>query len=327
MGRWFRRRASAEIPTDMFDVAKIGEQARQAHKLASIYHKGQDLAWDGREVLAELIEKHGGITIPDDKRQALSRIYAIILWGELAAWRISAQLADSLIDLEAKMAATAQAHDEARHFYVMHDYLEQLGEVPTTLEKPTRIVLDMVLGTPSLLQKLSGMQLMVETFALTIFQVTRRANVEPVLSELLRFFERDEARHVGLGVQYMPTLMKESSRLELLQSFVFQMRILGWTLKGLKNHERDFETLGIPVRDVIDVARNKLFTATEMMWNEMAENRPWARKQAEAILDATVEVIFPQPELAHSLLERLRTARKVYAAGGVEADQVELAGA
>ena len=48
----------------------------------------------------------------------------MLMWGELAAWRISAQLADRLEPLEMKMAATSQAHDEARHFYVMHDYLE-----------------------------------------------------------------------------------------------------------------------------------------------------------------------------------------------------------
>ena len=28
------------------------------------------------------------------------------------------------------MAATGQAHDEARHFYVMRDYLSEIGPVP-----------------------------------------------------------------------------------------------------------------------------------------------------------------------------------------------------
>jgi len=29
--------------------------------------------------------------------------------------------------------------------------------------------------------------------------------VEPVLTELLPYYERDEARHVGLGVQMVPS--------------------------------------------------------------------------------------------------------------------------
>lgn len=316
---------SSALPLHMFDAAMIGKEARRAVKLESIYRKGQELAWDGRSVFSEIVAKHGGIRIDDDKREAVARIYSIIMWGELAAWKISAQLADAITPLEPKMAATAQAHDEARHFYVMHDYLEAIGGIRTELERPTRKVLESVLATRSLLQKLSGMQLMVESLALTIFQATRRANVEPVLCELLRYFERDEARHVGLGVQYMPALMRESSRLELSRAFLFQLRILGWTLHGLKLHERDFAALGIPVREIISIGRNKMFTATEMMWSEMAVSRPWTRRKVEAMLDASIEVIFPEPH-DQTLLDRLRTARSIYRAGGVGGAMVDLAG-
>src|SRR5262249_18628710 len=163
-----------------------------------------ELAWDGRAVLAELVAKHGGIRVPDDKRAALSQVFGIIMWGELAAWKISLQLADEIVPLEPKMAATSQAHDEARHFYVMHDYLDTLGDVPRTMDRASRALLEIVLETPSLVKKLLGMQLMVESLALTIFQVVREAKIEPVLVDLLRYYEKDEARHVGLGVQLLP---------------------------------------------------------------------------------------------------------------------------
>jgi hypothetical protein len=64
------------------------------------------------------------------------------MWGELAAWKISAQLADELEPLEAKLAATSQVHDEARHFYVMHDYLDALGEKAEPMEFWSQRVLD-----------------------------------------------------------------------------------------------------------------------------------------------------------------------------------------
>ena len=119
------------------------------------------------------------------------------MWGELAAWKISAQLADVLVPLEAKLAASSQVHDEARHFYVMHDYLEALGEKPPVLDYWSKRVLTMTLDTKSLAKKLLGMQLTIETIALTIFQRVRELEVEPVLTELLPYYERDEARHVG----------------------------------------------------------------------------------------------------------------------------------
>src|SRR5690606_3974862 len=107
----------SHLTYDMFDMARNAAEAKRFATCERIYHKGQVLAWDGKEILPMLIEKHGGIQIDPDKKPALRRVFAIILWGELAAWKISAQLADTLVPLEAKMAATSQAFDEARHFY------------------------------------------------------------------------------------------------------------------------------------------------------------------------------------------------------------------
>src|SRR5581483_8590455 len=109
----------------------------------------------------------------------LRRIFNILMWGELAAWKISAELADRLVELPAKMAATSQVHDEARHFYVMHDYLAAFGPIEKTIDRPSRALLDMALETESLAQKLMGMQLLIETIALTVFQAVRESAVEP----------------------------------------------------------------------------------------------------------------------------------------------------
>src|SRR5688572_20953736 len=172
----------SEIPFEMFDLPRAAEEARRAHKLENIYHRGQDMAWSGREVLAELIAKHGAIEIDPQKRAALGRLFAIIMWGELAAWKISAQLADQLVPLEAKLAASSQVHDEARHFYVMHDYLQALGHDPPPLDRWSRRVVELTLRTKDITKKLLGMQLTIETIALTIFQHVRELEVEPVLA-------------------------------------------------------------------------------------------------------------------------------------------------
>src|SRR5579872_4270212 len=165
-----RRRRDSDLPFDMFDTAYSDAEARRARRMESIYHVGQAKIWDGRDVLAKAIAKHGKPELPAEKRRALARIFGMIMWGELAAWKISAQLADQLVPLEAKLAAASQVHDEARHFYVMHDYLEALGERPKKLEFWAGRVLKKTLHSDNLLKKLVGMQLTVETIALELLR-------------------------------------------------------------------------------------------------------------------------------------------------------------
>jgi hypothetical protein len=98
------------LPFDMFELTagRADREARRARRLESIYHVGQERIWDGREVLADLVKQHGRPQLPELQRKALSRIFSIIMWGELAAWKISAQLTDQLIELEPKLAAASK---------------------------------------------------------------------------------------------------------------------------------------------------------------------------------------------------------------------------
>jgi hypothetical protein len=218
-------------------------------KLERLYHVGAQKAWNGKEVLADLLRKHGGIRIADDKKRALAEIFSTILWGELAAWSISADLALQLEDTEAKMAATSQVFDEARHFYVMRDYLLALDVEIPPLDGYTHTVLTELLETDRLVDKLLGMQLIVESVAVTLFRSVAQAGVEPVLSELMPYFERDEARHVGLGVLYLPRLLARLSPLEAARLKLVQLKIV--TLIGWGSHLKKpcFAALGIDNND------------------------------------------------------------------------------
>ena len=140
----------ALIPYDICDESLLEKEAKSARLLEGIYHKGQTKIWDGNKVLDELLKKHSGIQISDGDAVALKNIFSIILWGELVAWKVSLQLGAEIDDFSAKMAATSQAHDEARHFYVMKDYLDLLGYVPVPLTPSISRVLNEVLQTKNL---------------------------------------------------------------------------------------------------------------------------------------------------------------------------------
>ncbi len=236
-------------PYHLMDRDYLAEAQEKYDRVERLYHVAHKQAWDGKQVLADLVKKHGGIRLADDKKRALGEIFSTILWGELAAWSISADLALQLEDTEAKMAATSQVFDEARHFYTMRDYLLELDcEVPP-LDGYTHAILTELLDTKRLVDKLLGMQLIVESVAVTLFKTVAMARVEPVLSDLMPYFERDEARHVGLGVLYLPRLLAGISPIEAARLKVLQLKIV--TLIGWGTHlkKRHFETLGIDNND------------------------------------------------------------------------------
>ena len=238
-------------PYQLMERDYLAEAEAKFARLERLYHVAQKNAWDGKQVLADLLAKHGGIRLADDKKRALGEVFSTLLWGELAAWSISADLALQLEDTEAKMAATSQVFDEARHFYVMRDYLLAL-DLPSGLPKLdgyTHTILTELLDTTRLVDKLLGMQLIVESIAVTLFRTVAQANIEPVLTELMPYFERDEARHVGLGVMYLPTLLAQLGPLEATRLKLHQLKVVTLVAFGTHLKREHFATLGIDNND------------------------------------------------------------------------------
>ena len=260
-----RKKGFRSIPYEMFDGESFGLAARNARILERVYHKGHRHGWDGKEVLNSLVEEHGKPRLPEATAAALSRVFGVIMWGELAAWRISAELADEIEPLEPKMAATSQAYDEARHFYVMHDYLEMLGLDVHRLDWGARRLLEDVMNADHLAKKLVGMQLMVEPVALTLFHVVKKLDVEPVLTHLLPYYERDESRHVALGIQYLPAVISQMSSREQLELWAFQMKMLTYEIWSNMDLSRDLQLLGVSPRELLELGKGKQTMALELM--------------------------------------------------------------
>ena len=243
-------RSSAHFPPyELLEDRDVGDAEGKTRRLERLYHLTQKHAWDGKAVLGALLEKHGppGRNMTPETREALGRVLSVLLWGELAAWNISADLALEIDEMDAKMAATAQVFDEARHFYVMRDYVKLLGPVPPIGGLPRRL-LRKVLDAPSLATKLIGMQLLFETNAVVIFRRIAESDVCPILSELLPYFERDESRHVGLGVMYVPRLVERMSAREAKRTARFQLECILLLMACGFAVRDDFGTLGLDQR-------------------------------------------------------------------------------
>ncbi|MCB9727125.1 MAG: ferritin-like domain-containing protein [Deltaproteobacteria bacterium] len=319
----YRRHHRRTLAYGMFQPEDHGLAAKNARVLERIYHKGQRLAWDGKEVLDALIAEHGPPTMPEETKQALGRVFAIIMWGELAAWRISAELADEIEPLEPKMAATSQAHDEARHFYVMHDYLEALGALPDGIDPGARRVLEGVMNADSLAKKLLGMQLMVEPLALTLFHVVKRLDLEPVLTHLLPYYERDEARHVALGVQYLPALLEGGGLLASLDILQYQFQLITWQLWSSYGVARDVATLGLDPRELVRVGKGKQLAALRQVFHDSPVPVSFPESIFNRYVESVVELTLPDPTGARSLTTRIRRAIQA-AVSPIELQEVDV---
>lgn len=287
-------------PYELLDNDYVREAQAKFSRLERLYHNGQSQAWDGRKVLAELVAKHGGIHLPDDKRDAILNVFSTILWGELAAWSISADLALRLRDTEARMAATSQAFDEARHFYVLRDYLRLLGGTLPPLDGYTHLVLNELLGTERLDEKLLGMQLIVETVALTLFRSVAEARFEPVLADLMPYYERDESRHVALGVIYLPAMLRELGFLDSTRLRLMQIKVITFIAWGTHAKRPWFQVLGMDSNASMHRGMRQQREVYAQLREAAGGRAPDAvllgASFMDSINDAAIDLFFPKPD-------------------------------
>jgi hypothetical protein len=290
-------------PYELIEDRDVQGVEGKTRRLERLYHLTQSHAWDGKAVLGALVDRHGtpGRDLDPAVRESLARVLSILLWGELAAWNISADLAREIDELDAKMAATAQVFDEARHFYVMRDYVKLLGPVPPLGGIPRRL-LRKVLDAPSLATKLVGMQLLFETNAVVIFRRLGESGVCPILSELLPYFERDESRHVGLGVMYIPRLVAKMTPSEARRTARFQLECILLLMAGGLTLRQDFARLGLDQR--------LMATRVTSMQHDIVEQMVEAR--GDRVLAA---VLSPRSGFGPKILDFLHPPSGLQAAG------------
>jgi hypothetical protein len=101
-------------------------------------------------------------------------------------------------DLDAKLYASTQVVDEARHVEVFERYVKRLDHI-YPVDPRLRMILDEILASELWELKLLGMQLIVEGLAIASFADMRRHTGDRTLAELLDYVLRDEARHVNFG--------------------------------------------------------------------------------------------------------------------------------
>ena len=77
------------------------------------------------------------------------------------------------------------------------------------------------------------------------------------MTDLLEYYELDEARHVALGIQYLPRLIRKMNKFQLASLIMWQAKIINAEMSGLKEIEKDIISLGLVPLEVFEYAEKK----------------------------------------------------------------------
>lgn len=178
-----------------------------------------------------------------------------ILHGEQGALLVSSQLVSCMPDIEAKLFASSQVSDEARHVEFFSRYLAEIvGNVHPPSEAVAALIKVMV-NDPRWDYKFIACQILIESLALARLQEIRRATLVPVLAYAIDFISADEARHVRFGTEILRRHLSALSteEVQLRSDFVVDhvlrlgnaMNIytriadeFGWSARALRYHLR-----------------------------------------------------------------------------------------
>lgn len=149
------------------------------------------------------------------------------LHGEQGALLCTAKIVETVPWYDAKLYASTQVMDEARHVEVFAKYLDTKLSGHYPINAHLQLLLDDIIRDSRWDMTYLGMQIMVEGLALAAFGFQHQLTQEPLLKKLLRYVMSDEARHVAFGVLTLKEVYDEMTAAEIRerQEFAFEAAV------------------------------------------------------------------------------------------------------
>ena len=172
------------------------------------------------------------------------------LHGEQGALICTAKIVETVPWYDAKLYASTQVVDEARHVEVFARYLSEKMGGEYQINAHLRMLLDDIVRDSRWDMTYLGMQVMIEGLALAAFGFLHQFTNEPLLKKMLRYVMSDEARHVAFGVLSLKEVYDALSDAEMKdrQEFAFEAAI---RMRDRFMQQEVWERMGVNVRDVV----------------------------------------------------------------------------
>src|SRR4051812_36134130 len=224
------------------DMRRLYEQAKLDQ-----WNAATDIDWekpldsDGGLIADDLVDIHGSPfweRLSPAQRVEINRLVtrwriSTLMHGEHGAMLVCSQLVENVVGQDAKLFQASQVVDEARHNEVLHRYITLRLEGETyPLAGNVQEIFDTLLGTSSWYLKTIGLQLVAETFAVSLFRMLAESSKDAVLRQVCRRILQDEARHMGFAMLSLPDLVAQASDAEHREMEDFAVWALGRTLAG-----------------------------------------------------------------------------------------------
>jgi ferritin-like protein len=265
--------------------------------MRSLYEKAKrdqwnatrDIAWatpepdDGRVLADELIDIHGSPLwekLSERDRVELNRRItawrlSVLVYGEQGAMLACSQLVDIVPGTDEKFFQATQVMDEARHNEVLERYIQtRLGGLHYPMPENERFLFDAILTDPRWYIKTIALQLVAETFAVSMFKMMAEAAVDPVLGEVCRRILLDESRHMGFGMLALPKIVREATEGERREMEDFTCLAVEKVLTGFFPLEA-YQDLGFSPAQIQEVRTYRRDAASR---NDYAAYRKYFRR-------------------------------------------------
>ncbi len=252
------------------EIRRLYENAKRDQWNAS-----RDVAWDapaapdGRIIADELVDIYGSplwAALGEAERVELNRRVAawrlsVLLYGEQGALLACSQMVDLVTGADHKFFQATQVMDEARHNEVLDRYLTaRLGGLRYPMPDNERDLFDSILTESRWYLKTIALQLVAETFAVSLFRMMAESARDPVLGEICRRILQDESRHMGFGMLALPRVVREASPAEHRELEDYTCFALEKTLNGFFPLEA-YRDLGFSRAQIDEVRRYRRETA------------------------------------------------------------------
>ena len=280
VGQW---NATTDLPWDLeVDLEQVvsADQAAQQSGFTPDHYVGTAVEkWGPKEWL------EFGI---DQRRWTLSQF----LHGEQGALLCTAKITETVPWYDAKLYASTQVVDEARHVEVFARYLDEKLGGGFQVNAHLRMLLDDIIEDSRWDMTYLGMQVMVEGLALAAFGFMHQMTEEPLLKKLLRYVMSDEARHVAFGVLSLKEVYDQMSDAEMKdrQEFAFEAairmrdRFLSqevWEKHGVNPKDVVPLVLKDPTRDVFQMMLFSKIVPNCKKLGLLDRNDQWLRRRFE----------------------------------------------
>jgi P-aminobenzoate N-oxygenase AurF len=185
-----------------------------------------------------------------------------LLHGEEGAMLACSQLVDMVPGNDAKFFQTTQVVDEARHTEVLSRYLNDKCDGRIYPIAPNiKTLFDYLLGNGKWFIKTVGLQLIAETFAVSLFRMLAHSAKDELLRDITRRILADEARHMGFSILSLPDEIRGLSAGDLHELEDFTREALRLVMTG-QFPAQAFEAVGFSAADIEGIKRLRKHRAT-----------------------------------------------------------------